>query len=377
MPGHLDTSKSTAGQKELANWKGTPRGPLILQIMQRCPHIFRRNDLSRRRHALYMLNLVGGKFCKLEELDAALDGEFDDRLDKLFARMADITIPEEPKGSKRSAMAAKYSRRMKTEDLLRNLPCPSPSCRAGGGEDAPVTFGDSDDEDDDDEDSDKIHHAGIFWSKEVRGNITNRNDLMITAGHDCHLQLAITACREYQGTIEEIWSKSTPKIVPPGGYELLNMAVRVTARIQSTIVLPEDVVANQAARDMLRAALRGMWNERVVSNVEDAKNYFLWTDDVPATICEKTNGSAYPLGQPSTMPPTEEKSNGSPPPTSQLTFTPPFDGKSNGSTVPPPGTPPAMTTTPQPAPRNSYADAVKAAYIPPHLRPNAAIVSPT
>ncbi|KAK4952955.1 hypothetical protein LTR10_008659 [Elasticomyces elasticus] len=272
-------------------------------------------------------------------------------------------IPSDPRGTKRAAQAIRDSRNAEVRNLSSHARLSVPN---GGGEDAPMIFGDSEDEDDDN-DEDKIHHAGIFWSKAARDKIANRDDLKLTAGDDCHLQLALTACREYQQSVEEIWIKSTPKIVPPGGYELLNMAGRVTARLLSAIVLPEDVVANHAARDMLRAALRARWNERVVSNVEDAKNYFLWTNDVSATIFEKTDGSTYPLGQPSNMPPTEEKSKSSPPP----------DDKSNGSTVPPPGTPPAMTTTPQSAPPNTYAGAEKAPYIPPHLRPRATIVPPT
>ncbi|KAK3651427.1 hypothetical protein LTR56_002436 [Elasticomyces elasticus] len=75
-----------------------------------------------------------------------------------------------------------------------------------------------------------------------------------------------------------------PKVVPPSGYEIPRMAslVTVTDRLVRTIVHPVlYMFAKQAACDMLRAALRGMWNDRVVSKVEEAKNYFLWTDDVP------------------------------------------------------------------------------------------------
>ncbi|KAK5679058.1 hypothetical protein LTS10_008714 [Elasticomyces elasticus] len=76
------------------------------------------------------------------------------------------------------------------------------------------------------------------------------------------------------------------------------------------------------------------------------------------------------------MPP--EKSNGSPTTTGQLGMSLP-DKKSKGSTQRPLATPPppAMTTTPQPAPPNGYAGAVKS-YVPkPHEKPRAAIVPPT
>ncbi|KAK5734099.1 hypothetical protein LTR17_009227 [Elasticomyces elasticus] len=113
-------------------------------------------------------------------------------------------IPDEPRGSKRSAQAIRDSRNAKVRNLLRTHACPSPICNLGGGEDAPMTFGDSDDEEDDD-DEDKIDHAGIFWSKAVRDKIANRDDLKLTAGDDCHLQLALTACLEHAEAIEEIW----------------------------------------------------------------------------------------------------------------------------------------------------------------------------
>ncbi|KAK5734098.1 hypothetical protein LTR17_009226 [Elasticomyces elasticus] len=154
---------------------------------------------------------------------------------------------------------------------------------------------------------------------------------------------------------------------------MLSMASGITRELLAKIVSPEDALARKNGREMLRAAFCRMWNERLASNLVEARSYH-------------SNGSPTTTSRPAIMPPPDEKSkgsnqpktNGSPTTTGQLGLSLP-DKKSNGSTQPPFATPPppAQKTTPQPAPPNSYAGVVKAAYIPPHMKPRAAIVPPT
>ncbi|KAK5679057.1 hypothetical protein LTS10_008713 [Elasticomyces elasticus] len=289
MPPQLDRSLSIAGQKGLANWKGTPRGPLILQTMKRYPHIFRRNELSRH-HALYMLNTGGyekslepsellgnmvcntrNAFCTLTELELALD-QGGDHLTRLTSRAANKMIPDESRGSRRSAQAIRDSWNAKVRNLLRTHACPSPICKLRGGEDAPISCGD-DYEAEDAGDDDKIHHAGIFWSKAVRDKVVDRDDLKLTAGDDCHLQLALTACREHEEAIEEIWGKSRSRVILPTGNAILSIASGITRELLAKIVSPKDALARKDGREMLRAALCRMWNERLASNLVEAKGY--------------------------------------------------------------------------------------------------------
>ncbi|KAK5724187.1 hypothetical protein LTR17_013569 [Elasticomyces elasticus] len=97
---------------------------------------------------------------------------------------------------------------------------------------------------------------------------SQRETIATSSSHSQH------AASTHVEAIEEIWGKSSrPRVILPTRNAILSMASGITRELLAKIVSPKDALALKGGREMLRAALCRMWNERLTSNLVEAKGY--------------------------------------------------------------------------------------------------------